>query len=206
MVTLMTPDETWIRARAVWDIATGELSRLTSTLDRVAFTRCVATLASCRGRIVTMGCGTSASAARKIAHSLSCIDRPSFFLSPADAPHGALGAVQAGDIIILVSKGGGTKELIGLVPSLKAKKTTLIVVTENENSALARASDLLLRVKVEREADPFNLLATTSTMVVIAVFDAICVVLMEEMGYTREQFAIIHPHGVVGDRLKRGNV
>jgi KpsF/GutQ family protein len=197
----MTADEIWTRVRGVWDTGAAEISRLSSSMDRAALVRCVETIAACRGRIVTMGCGTSAAAARKIAHSLSCIERPSFFLSPSDAPHGALGAVQSGDIVILISKGGGTKELVALVPSLKAKKVTLIVVTENPDSALARESNVLLKVKVEREADPFNMLATTSTMAVVAVFDAVCIALMGHMGYTREQFAVIHPHGAVGERL-----
>ena len=197
----MTTEEIWTSACGVWDTAAQELSRLALSVDRAALVRCVESLAACRGRIVTMGCGTSAAAARKIAHTLSCIERPSFFLSPSDAPHGALGAVQPGDIVILVSKGGGTKELLGLVPSLKAKRASLIVVTENADSPLARASDLLVKVKVECEADPFNMLATTSTMAVVAVFDAVCIALMKYTGYTREQFAVIHPHGAVGDRL-----
>ncbi len=197
----MTHDEIWSRARAVWDTGAREISRLADYVDREAVGRCVEILAACRGRIVTMGCGTSAAAARKVAHSLSCIERPSFFLSPADAPHGALGAIQPGDVVILFSKGGGTRELRDLVPSLQAKKVTLVTATENQDSPLGRESALVLKVKIEKEADPFNMLATTSTMAVVAVFDAICIALMEYTGYTREQFAVIHPHGAVGDRL-----
>ena len=197
----MTDDDIWGRARAVWDTGAKEIARLSSTVSREALVKCVQVLAACHGRICTMGCGTSAAAARKVAHSLSCIERPAFFLSPSDAPHGALGAVQPGDVVIMFSKGGGTRELLDLVPSLKAKKVTLVTATENAESPLARESDLVLSVKVEREADAFNMLATTSTMAVVAVFDAICIALMEATGYTREQFAVIHPHGAVGDRL-----
>jgi KpsF/GutQ family protein len=200
----MTHEQIWTRARAVWDTGARELSRLSSTVDPLVLSRCVEAFASCRGRIVTMGCGTSAAAARKVAHSLSCIERPSFFLSPSDAPHGALGAVQAADTVVFFSKGGGTRELVDLVPSLKKKAVTLVTATENEGSPLAMASDLVLRVKVEQEADAFNMLATTSTMAVIAVFDAVCIALMEYTGYTREQFAVIHPHGAVGERLVGG--
>ena len=200
----MTPEEIWARAVSVWDTDAQEIARLPASVDRGAFTRCVQLIADCRGRIVTTGCGTSAAAARKIAHSLSCIERPAFFLSPADAPHGAMGAVQPDDVVILVSKGGGTAELVGLLPSLKAKRAFLIAVTENEHSPLATQSDLVLRVKVQREADSFNMLATTSTMAVVAVFDALCIALMEHTGYTREQFAVIHPHGAVGERLVGG--
>jgi KpsF/GutQ family protein len=200
----MTHEEIWTKALHVWDIGARELSRLRSSMDRDALVRCVEAIAACRGRIITLGCGTSAAAARKVAHSLSCIERPSFFLSPSDAPHGALGAVQPGDVVILFSKGGGTKELLGLLPSLKTKKAFLIAVTEAETSALARESDLVLKVLVEREADSFNMLATTSTMAVVAVFDAVCIALMEHTGYTKEQFAVIHPHGAVGERLTGG--
>jgi KpsF/GutQ family protein len=158
-------------------------------------------LAECKGKIITSGAGTSAAAARKIAHSLSCVERPSLFLSPADAVHGGLGVVQPGDVAILISKGGGTKELLALVPALETKQVAIIGVTENGESPLARASDLLLKVRVEKEADEFNMLATTSTMAVIAVFDAVAIALMQYTGYTREQFAVIHPGGAVGERL-----
>lgn len=197
----MTHEQIWTRALAVWDTGARELSRLAGSMDREALARCVDAFASCKGRIVTMGCGTSAAAARKVAHSLSCIERPAFFLSPSDAPHGALGAVQPGDVVVLFSKGGGTRELVDLVPSLRKKGVFLVTATENEGSPLAKSSDLVMKVKVEQEADAFNMLATTSTMAVVAVFDAVCIALMDHMGYTREQFAVIHPHGAVGERL-----
>jgi D-arabinose 5-phosphate isomerase GutQ len=197
----MTHDEIVTTAVRVWETAAKEISGLTSSVNREALGRCVGAIAGCRGRIVTIGCGTSAVAARKLAHSLSCIEQPAFFLSPADAPHGTLGAVHQEDLVVLVSKGGGTSELISLLQSLKKKKVFIVTVTENEDAPLSQASDLVLRVKVEKEADPFNLLATTSTMAVIAVFDAICIALMEYTGYTREQFSVIHPHGAVGEKL-----
>jgi len=194
----------WDVALHVWQTGAESLARLQSTVERSAFERCVDALARCKGRIVTAGCGTSGAAAKKIAHSLSCIERPAFFLSPADAVHGALGAVQPGDAAVLLSKGGGTTELLAMLPALQAKKVFLIAVTEKEDSPLARAADLVLKVKVEKEADEFNMLATTSTMAVVAVFDAVCIALMQVTGYTREQFAVIHPGGAVGRRLLKG--
>jgi KpsF/GutQ family protein len=197
----MTKDEIWQKATAVWEVGAQALSGLSRSVDREALARCVQVIADCTGRIVTAGVGTSAAAARKIAHSLSCVERPSFFLSPADAVHGALGAVQPGDVAILISKGGGTREILNLIPALHTKKVFMIAVTEKEDSPLARESGLLLRVAVEKEADSFNMLATTSTAAVVAVFDAVCIALMQHTGYTREQFAVIHPGGAVGESL-----
>jgi len=196
--------DTWERARRTWATAASELARLERTVGREAFERLVKLLGDCRGRIAVAGVGTSGAAARKIAHSLCCIERPAFFLSPADAVHGGLGAVQPGDVAILISKGGGSTEILGMVPSLKTKKVSIVAVTENEGSPLAHAADLLLRVGVEREADEFNMLATTSTMAVVAAFDAACIALMAYTGYTREQFSVIHPSGAVGERLLSG--
>ncbi len=200
----MTPDQIWQKALNVWKVGAREIEHLAATVDRAALVRCVETIASCRGRIVTSGAGTSGAAARKIAHTLSCIERPAFFLEPADAVHGALGSVQPGDVAILISKGGGTAEIVRLLPALKAKKVFVVAVTENEASQLALGSDLALKVHVKEEADEFNMLATTSTMAVVALFDAICIALMEHTGYTREQFAVIHPAGAVGERLLEG--
>jgi KpsF/GutQ family protein len=199
-------EEIWRQAVHVWQVGAAALAKLATTIDREALIRCVEVLGSCRGRIITSGAGTSAAAAKKIAHSLSCVERPSFFLSPADALHGALGVVQTGDIAILISKGGGTREIVDMLPPLHNKEVFIISVTEKEDSTLAKECDLLLKVKVDREADAFNMLATTSTMAVVAVFDAICIALIDFTNYTLEKFAVIHPGGAVGERLLKRKV
>jgi KpsF/GutQ family protein len=191
----------WQTALAVWEAEAASLRGLATLVDPAAFSRCVAVLANCRGKILAAGVGTSGAAAKKIAHSLCCVERPALFLSPGDGVHGGLGAVRRDDVVILISKGGNTPEVVNLVPAIQAKRAFLIGVTENPDSVLARESNLFLRVRVEREPDPFNMLATASTMAVIAVFDAVCIALMTVTGYTRAQFAIIHPGGAVGDRL-----
>lgn len=191
----------WKHAQQVWAVGARELARLEQTITPAAFAQCVEVLGDCTGRILTAGVGTSGAAAKKIAHSLCCIERPAFFLSPGDAVHGGLGAVQPGDVAILISKGGSTREIVNLIPALQTKQVFIIGVTEQEDSVVGRASNLALTVKIEREADPFNMLATTSTMAVVAVFDAVCIALMESTHYTRTQFAIIHPGGAVGERL-----
>jgi len=193
--------QVWSTALHVWKTGAQELTRLERTIDPGALEACVDAIAKCTGRIVTAGVGTSGAAAKKVAHSLSCVERPSFFLDPGDAVHGALGAVQSDDVAILFSKGGGTREIVNVIPALQTKRAFIIGVTENPDSVLAKESDLLLRVAIEREADEFNMLATTSTMAVIAVFDAVAIALMKRRGYTKEQFAVIHPGGAVGEQL-----
>jgi KpsF/GutQ family protein len=197
----LNPAPAWRIAQRVWASEAAAVQNLPRVVDRKALVRCVQILADCRGKILTTGCGTSAAAARKIAHSLCCVERPALFLSPGDGPHGGLGAVQSSDVVIAISKGGNTREIVNLLPAIKAKKAFLIGVTEQADSVLAQQSDLLLRVHVEKEPDPFNMLATASTMAVVAVFDAVCIALMQATGYTQEQFALIHTGGAVGHRL-----
>ncbi|MDR1613402.1 MAG: SIS domain-containing protein [Planctomycetota bacterium] len=197
----MDRNEMWDKALQVWKTGARELERLGTYIDQDVFAKVVEAVAGCAGRVATAGVGTSAAAARKIAHSLCCVERPAFFLSPGDAVHGGLGAVQPGDVAILVSKGGGTREITDMLPALRTKKAFVVGVTENPESQLARNSDLVVGIKVEKEADEFNLLATTSTTAVIAFFDAVAIALMTHTGYTRERFAVIHPGGAVGDRL-----
>jgi len=194
----------WKTARRVWDAEADGLRSLPATVDPEVFHQCVVEISRCRGRVLTAGCGTSAAAARKIAHSLCCVGRPAVFLAPGDALHGGLGLAQPADVAVLISKGGNTREIVSLIAPLQAKHVPIIGVTESPDSVLGRAAGMLLRVKVEREPDEFNMLATASTMAVIAVFDAICIALMEVTGYTRSQFALIHPGGAVGDRLLAG--
>lgn len=197
----MNNEEIWSTALHVWQTGSEALSHLKESVDKDSFNQAVKTIAACEGRIVTSGVGTSGAAAKKIAHSLSCVERPSFFLDPGDAVHGALGSVQEKDVAILISKGGGTGEVLSILPALETKNVFIIGVTENVNSVLAKHSNLPLIIKVEREADKFNMLATTSTMAVTAVFDAICIALMSYTNYTQKQFAVIHPGGAVGARL-----
>ena len=197
----MTDDKIIKKALHVCDTASQALKNINSNIDSDSFLKCVKIIAASKGRIIISGCGTSGTAAKKISHSFSCIERPSFFLSPSDAVHGALGSVKENDIAILISKGGNTIEVTKMISPLKRKKAFIVGVTENDKSTLAAKSDLLLKIKVAKEADDFNMLATTSTMAVIAVFDAVCICLMEYMGYSKEKFAVIHPEGAAGKRL-----
>lgn len=182
-------------------IEADSIKQLTDTLDMDAVISTAKALMKCKGKVILSGCGTSAMAARKIAHSLCCIEIPAVFLTPSDAVHGALGVLQEEDILILVSKGGNTEEIVNLIPACRTKKALLIGVSENPDSAIAKQSDIYVAVKVEKEPCRFNMLATASTLAVISTFDAICIALMQMTGYKREQFAVIHPGGAVGTRL-----
>lgn len=200
----LNADAIWKTARDVWAHTATEVGALGERIDPKQFTAAAELLATCKGKIVTTGTGTSGAAAKKIAHTLSCVERPALFLSPADAVHGGLGVVQQEDLVILFSKGGKTQELAALIPALETKGCTTLAVTENEESPLARRATAVLRVYVSGEPDPFNMLATSSTAAVIATFDALAIVAMTQTGFTREQFGVIHPGGAVGERLLEG--
>lgn len=170
-------------------------------LDKETVEKAVKVISECRGKVILSGCGTSAAAGKKIAHTLSCVERPALFLEPSDAVHGGLGVVQSDDIVILLSKGGATAEISNLIAPCKTKKAFVIGVTENDDSVLAKESDLYLKVQVKSEADSTGMLATSSIMGVIAVFDAIAICAAEKTGFSKEKFGVIHPGGAVGEML-----
>ena len=171
-------------------------------LDLQVMDRIIQLISKSDGKIVLAGSGTSGAAARKISHTLNCIERPAVFLEPSEALHGGLGLIQQKDIVFLLSKGGETEEINMYIPACKAKKATIIAVTENTDSYLAKNADIVLLIKVKREADPFNVFATSSIIATLAVFDAICIGVATETNYSKERFSVIHPGGAVGKKLK----
>lgn len=175
-------------------LATGE------AMDREEFKRAVEALASA-DRIAAAGCGHSGIACRHFAHLMCCIDLPARFLSPAEAPHGGLGYLHEGDVLVIVSRGGKTDELITIVDVAKAKGATVICVTEKLDSPLANLSDIKLKMVISKECDKYNCQGTTSFAVTNAIFDALQTALLEYTGYKNETFALIHPGGAVGKRL-----
>lgn len=169
-------------------------------IDPAQFDAAVGLLAKAP-RIGAAGCGHTGIACQHFAHLMCCIERPARFLSPAEAVHGALGFLQAGDVILLASRGGKTDELLPIADVCRAKGVKIIGVTENLHSPLAEKSDVLLAMKVTRECDPFNCQGTTSFAVTCAIFDALQSAVMIKTGFRNEQFAVIHPNGAVGKRL-----
>ena len=176
------------------------LAATAEVLDRGELARAVEALAKAE-RIAASGCGHSGIACRHFAHLMCCIERPARFISPAEAVHGALGYIQKGDVILLVSRGGKTDELMPIADICKKKGATIIGVTENLASPLAEKSDIVLAMKVTRECDRYNCQGTTSFAVTNAIFDALQSALVEYTEFQNEEFAVIHPGGAVGKRL-----
>ncbi|QTQ14844.1 SIS domain-containing protein [Treponema parvum] len=178
------------------------IESLIHNIDWLQAKACIDLLLNCTGKVILSGCGTSGEAAKKIAHTLSCVEIPAFFLSPSDALHGGLGVVEKHDIIILISKGGKTSELDIMMDRLIMMNAQTIVVSEDPRTFLAGKATQFMQIRTEKEPDPFHMLATASTLSVIAFFDALTIVLQQETGFTKEKFLTIHPGGEVGYQLK----
>ena len=171
-------------------------------LDEERFGKAVDVLSACP-KIITCASGSSGIAAKKFAHSLCCIERNAQFLSPAEALHGGMGCIKKGDAVVMVSRGGKTAELLPIIEVCNKKEAILIAITENLQSPLAENAQITVPLCIEKESDKYNAMATASFIATVALFDAMLVAIMEETGYVLEQFALIHPGGAVGKRLKR---
>lgn len=181
---------------------TDAVASVFDSVDRDTFARAVDALAACP-RIMTCASGSSGIAAKKFAHSLCCIERGAMFMPPSEAVHGGLGGLKREDCLVMVSRGGKTAELLPIIDVCKKKGATLIAVTENPDSPLAHNADILLKLTIAKESDKLGVMATSSFMATVALFDALLCALIEETGYTREQFGLIHPGGAVGEMLNR---
>lgn len=187
-------------AYTAFAIESESIEATAKTMDPAEFEKAVELLAKAE-RIAAAGCGHSGIACQHFAHLMCCIERPARFISPAEAVHGALGFVQAGDVIILVSRGGKTDELLPIADICRGKGVSVIAVTENTQSPLAEKADVVLAMKVTRECDKYNCQGTTSFAVTNAIFDALQTAVLEYTDFHNEKFAVIHPGGAVGKRL-----
>ena len=183
-----------IESKAIEDIA--------GYLDTERFGEAVDILSAC-SKIITCASGSSGIAAKKFAHSLCCIERNAQFLSPAEALHGGMGCIKKGDAVVMVSRGGRTAELLPIIEVCNIKGAILIAITENMSSPLAEKAQIVVPLKIEKESDKYNTMATASFMAMVALFDAMLVAVMEETGYALEHFLLIHPGGAVGRRLNK---
>ncbi len=147
------------------------------------------------GRVVVSGIGKSGHIARKIASTLASTGTPAYFVHPAEASHGDLGRVEAGDVFIAISYSGASEELLQIVPLVKRRGAKLISITGNTESALARDADVHLDAAVAKEACPHNLAPTASTTAALALGDALAIALLDARGFSADDFARSHPRG-----------
>ena len=172
------------------------------------FVRAVESILACNGKVIMTGMGKSGLIAKKIAATLASTGTPSFYMHPGEAFHGDLGMISSSDIVIVLSYSGETDEVLKIVPFIHENGNTLISMTGNSNSSLAKNSDIHLDVKVEREACILKLAPTTSTTAQLAMGDAMACALMKVRDFTSMDYARLHPGGSLGRRLlmRVGNV
>lgn len=165
------------------------------------FLRAVQLIRDCKGKIVVTGVGKSGHIGSKIAATLASTGTPAFFLNPLDAYHGDLGMLAYGDLLLAISYSGATEELLRFLPLIQEKHIPIIGMSGNPSSLLAKYSDVHLDISVEREADPLNLVPTSSTTVTLALGDALACALIEAAHFQPTDFAMLHPGGDLGRKL-----
>lgn len=176
------------------------IKKLVDYLDG-QFVESVETIYKNKGRLVVTGIGKSAIIAQKIVATMNSTGTPSLFLHASEAIHGDLGMVQKNDVIICISKSGNSPEIKVLVPFLKNYAGTLIAITGNMTSFLAKSSDLVLNTTIDAEACPNNLAPTNSTTAQLVMGDALAICLMEMRNFKADDFARFHPGGALGKKL-----
>ena len=165
------------------------------------FERAVKLLLQCRGKVVVCGMGKSGIVARKIAATLSSTGTPSVYLHPGEAAHGDMGMVTEEDIFLAISKSGSNEEFAKLLPYLKRVGVEMISITASKDSDLASASNIVLLTDVGKEACPMDVVPTTSTTAAMVLGDALAVAVFRSRNFSRDDFARLHPSGVLGKRL-----
>jgi arabinose-5-phosphate isomerase len=188
------------QAREVLQI---EAQGILDLIDRIgpAFEQAVEMILGSKGRVILTGIGKSGIVGRKITATLNSTGTPSLFLHPAEAIHGDLGMVRDDDIVIVISNSGHTKELTAIIPTLRGLGAKLIAFTGDPESPIGLESDLVIDVRVDREACPLGLAPTTSTTAALAMGDALAVVLINRRQFNKGDFRRFHPGGRLGDRL-----
>lgn len=188
------------RAREIILHESSTLARLAESLDE-SFGEVVELLLECSGRVVISGVGKSGLVGRKIAATLLSTGTPALYLHPTEGVHGDLGAILPDDVVILISNSGESSEILGLMPAVRSLGSKVIAITGNRSSSLANAADYVLECRVEKEADPHNLIPTASTAAQLALGDALALVLLEQRGLDQDDLAKRHPAGAIGRRL-----
>jgi arabinose-5-phosphate isomerase len=188
------------RAKKVLKIESDAVAGLIARID-ATFAQVVSELDRCRGNVVVAGLGKSGLVGAKIAATFSSIGVPAVFLHAAEASHGDVGVLSRGDVVIAISNSGETEEIIKLLPTLNRINCTLVAMTGNSASTLAKRSDFLLDTSVEQEACSLGMVPTASTTAALAMGDALAMALLDLRGFREEDFARNHPGGSLGRKL-----
>jgi len=188
-------------AQAVLAAEAAGLRALAAGLDG-SFTEAVDRLAACSGRVVVSGMGKSGHVGRKIAATFASTGTPSIFVHPAEASHGDLGMIVAGDAVLALSNSGETAELADLIAHARRFGLPLVAITGRPSSTLARSADVVLALPAAPEACPLGLAPTTSTTMQLALGDALAVALLTRRGFTQTEFSVFHPGGKLGAQLR----
>ena len=200
MASKLSDDQLIALARKVLDIESRAVSNLAERLDG-DFAEACRICHETRGRVVVTGMGKSGHVSSKIAATLASTGTPAFFMHPAEASHGDLGMITSDDTLLAISYSGETEEILTILPVVKRMGAKLVSITGKPNSTLAKEADVNLNVAVDEEACPLNLAPTASTTATLAMGDALAVALLENRGFTAEDFARSHPSGSLGKRL-----
>jgi arabinose-5-phosphate isomerase len=189
-------------AKRVLKIEAAAITGLIERLDS-RFAKAVELLYACKGRVVVTGLGKSGLIGRKVAATFSSTGTPSLFLHAAEALHGDLGILMGGDVLLAISSSGETEELIELFEAVKRLRIQLVTLTAKPRSTLAGASDIVLDIAVTEEACSLNLAPTASTAAALAMGDALAIAVLERRGFREDDFALLHPGGRLGNKLRR---
>jgi arabinose-5-phosphate isomerase len=188
-------------ARAIVAHEAAALAELSRRLD-ADFCAAAQAIYDCRGSVVVTGMGKAGLIGRKIAATLSSTGTPARFLHPAEAVHGDLGCLRAGDLLLALSNSGETEEVCRLLPVVKRLNVPIVAVTATTASTLGSQADVTVRLGKLREAGPWGLAPTTSTTAMLALGDALALVVSRRKGFTPQQFALYHPGGSLGEKLR----
>ncbi|MCI3176981.1 KpsF/GutQ family sugar-phosphate isomerase [Neisseria meningitidis] len=187
-------------AREVLHTEAEGLREIAAELDE-NFALAADALLHCKGRVVITGMGKSGHIGRKMAATMASTGTPAFFVHPAEAAHGDLGMIVDNDVVVAISNSGESDEIAAIIPALKRKDITLVCITARPDSTMARHADIHITASVSKEACPLGLAPTTSTTAVMALGDALAVVLLRARAFTPDDFALSHPAGSLGKRL-----
>ncbi len=177
------------------------LAKIPNQIDRNKFNEICELIINCKGNIVLMGIGKSGNIAAKISSTFSSTGTPSFYLNAAEASHGDLGSLKKNDILVIFSFSGETEEIVQIFPTCKSKVRTIVSITGNEKSSLAKNSNLNLHLEISEEACPLNLAPTTSSSAMLILGDALAIAILEARKFSPEDFAKNHPGGKLGKSL-----